>query len=105
MRERNQVGGAFRRLYRGDARDAEDVTFLRSARADQRQGLGLHDNPARGACDAARLGFPADVHHVRRTLAVEVTECHAENLTMMPGLCLGAAESPPEVNKRFRGVS
>ena len=56
------------------AGDAEHVAFLRRARFNQRQGVGLHGDAAFGHRDAVRAGLGADVDHVGLALGVEVGE-------------------------------
>jgi hypothetical protein len=55
--QRDQVAGLFGGHDAGQAGDAEDVAFLRGARFDQRQGLGLHGDAALGHRDAVCAGF------------------------------------------------
>ena len=72
--ERNQVARAFRCLDGGDAGDAEDVTLLGGAVADQGQGCRLHEDAARGASDTGCFGLGADIDHVGLAGVVEMSQ-------------------------------
>jgi len=82
MAQRDQLGGAFRGLDRGDARDAQHVAFLRrppriSARWTTASRCAARDRDAPGD----RLG--ADVDHVRLPGGVEMGKM---GLLRLPGL-------------------
>src|SRR5258708_6874767 len=75
MRQRDQPRRALGGQDRGNARDAEHVALLRAAASHHAEGGRLHGDPPRGHRDAPRDGLLADVHHVRGTPGVEMSQC------------------------------
>lgn len=74
MTQRNQIGGAFCALNRGDAGDAEHVALLGAALANQRERAFEHRDRAARHGNAPRFAFRADIDHVRLAGGIEMSE-------------------------------
>jgi hypothetical protein len=72
--QRNQIGGFFGTLDASNSRYANHIAFFRSSRFYQLQGGGQHMYLAGGNSNAVRVGFGANIDHVRLTLCIEMGE-------------------------------
>src|SRR5262245_56777138 len=74
MAQRNQLGGALRRLNAGESCEPEHVALPDAAGIDQLRRLDIHIDDAARNRDSRGLRLRADVDHVRDASIVEMRE-------------------------------
>ena len=102
MAERDQLVRALGGHDAGEPGRAEHVALLGVALADQRQGLGLHDDAALRPGGPVGRGLVGDVDHVGRAAGIEVGERRARlhRSALHLGLAALDVRTPPSASPK-----